>query len=70
MGEVEKVRHLAVLMGRGERTIHRWLSFYKKGGIECLLSEENPPGRPKKVALLQKELKDPVGFTSYKEIYF
>ncbi len=27
MGEVETVRHLAVLMGRGERTIHRWLSF-------------------------------------------
>ncbi|MFN9317196.1 MAG: IS630 family transposase, partial [Microcystis sp.] len=24
MGEVETVRHLAVLMGRGERTIHRW----------------------------------------------
>jgi transposase len=75
MGEVETVRHLAVLMGRGERTIHRWLSFYRKGGIERLLSEGNPPGRPKKisveeVALLQNELKDPVGFTSYKEIYF
>lgn len=77
MGEVETVRHLAVLMGRGERTIHRWLSKFlqKKGGIERLLSEGNPPGRPKKisveeVALLQNELKDPVGFTSYKEIYF
>ena len=30
MGEVETVRHLVVLMGRGERIIHRWLSFYKK----------------------------------------
>jgi hypothetical protein len=28
MGEVETVRHLAVLMGRGERTIHRWLSKF------------------------------------------
>ena len=27
MGEVETVPHLAVLMGRGERTIHRWLSL-------------------------------------------
>ena len=27
MGEVETVRHLAVIMGRGERTIHRWLRF-------------------------------------------
>ena len=68
-------KYLAVLMGRGERTIHRWLSFYRKGGIEGLLSEGNPPGRPKKISveevgLLQNELKDPVSFTSYKEIYF
>ena len=75
MREVETVRHLAVSMGREERTIHRWLSFYRKGGIDRLLSEGNPPRIPKKisveeVALLPNELKDPVGFTSYKEIYF
>jgi hypothetical protein len=32
MGELETVRHLAVLMGRGERTIHRFFNFYRDLG--------------------------------------
>lgn len=73
--EVETVRHLAVLIGRSERTIHRWLSCYREGGIENLLSEPEKLGRPKKIsveeaALIQNELKDPEGFQSYKEIHF
>lgn len=72
---VETVRHLSVLMGRSERTVHRWLSFYREGGMENLLWEAEPQGRPKKVsveevAMIQNELKDPDGFSSYKEIHF
>ncbi len=72
--QVETVRHLSVILGRTERTLHRWLSLYREGGIERLLSEGNPPGRPKKVsveevAMLQNELSDPEGFKSDKEIH-
>ena len=71
---VETVRHLAVLMGRSERTVHRWLSSYREGGMENLLWEAEPQGRPKKVsveevAIIQNELKNPEGFSSYKEIH-
>lgn len=45
---VETVRHLSVLIGRAERTIHRWLKLYREGGIENLLEERLPTGRPKK----------------------
>jgi transposase len=72
---VETVRYLAILVGRSERTAHRWLSSYREGGIERLLWEPEPQGRPKKVsveevAMIQNELKDPQGFTSYKEVHF
>jgi len=68
------VRHLALLVGRTERTVHRWLSLYREGGIERLLFEGNPTRRPKKVsteevAMLHRELSDPVGFNSYQEIH-
>ncbi len=71
----ETVRYLSVLVGRSERTVHRWLSAYKEGGMEALLKEPEQLGRPKKVsveeaALLQNELKDPEGFNSYQEIHF
>ena len=60
---VETVRHLAILIGRGERTIHRWLKMYREGGIEKLLEEHNPTGRPKKLSVeeaakIQNELKE------------
>jgi len=72
---VETVRHLAVIMGKGERTIHRWLNLYRTGGMEKLLTEAEKGGRPKKIfaeeaALVQNELRDKEGFESYKEIHF
>lgn len=75
INEVETVRHLAVLVGRSERTLHRWLNCYREGGIENLLAEPEKPGRPKKIsveeaAIIQNELKDPEGFQSYQEIHF
>ena len=70
---VETVRHLAVIIGRGESTIHRWLYTYKTGGLSLLLEEPPKTGRPKildieVVAKIQQELSDPEGFNSYKEI--
>ena len=70
---VENVNYLAVIIGRGESTIHRWLQLYKKGGLILLLEEPLKTGRPKKleietVARLQKELSEPEGFGSYREI--
>ena len=72
---VETVRYLAVLVGRSERTVHRWLSCYREGGRENLLAEPENPGRPPKIsveeaALIQNELRDPEGFQSYQEIHF
>ncbi len=67
------VRGVAKTLGKGEATIHRWLSQYKTGGIENLLLNRQTIGRPKKfsvetVAKLQQELQDTEGFSSYKEI--
>ena len=67
------VRGVAKTMGRGESTIHRWLSQYKTGGIDNLLLNRQTIGRPKKipvetVAKIQQELRDPEGFSSYQEI--
>jgi hypothetical protein len=45
---VETINHLAVIIGRGESTIHRWLQYYRKGGLEKLLEEPPKTGRPKK----------------------
>ncbi len=71
----ETVRHLAILIGRGERTIHRWLKLYRQGGIDKLLKENHPTGRPKKISVeqaarVQHELREPEGFKSYKEVHF
>jgi transposase len=73
--QVETVREAASVLGKGEATIHRWLSQYKEGGIENLLRNRQLFGRPKKfsvevVATLQQELRDPEGFHSYKEVHF
>ncbi len=70
---VETIRHLAVLVGRTERTIYRWLEIYREEGIEELLKERRKTGRPQKLTIeqvskLQQELRDPVGFKSYKEV--
>ena len=70
---VETVRHLAIIIGRGESTIHRWLHQYKIGGMSHLLSEPTKTGRPKKldietVAKIQQELSNSQGCNSYQEI--
>ncbi|NEP11558.1 MAG: helix-turn-helix domain-containing protein [Symploca sp. SIO2C1] len=64
IGAVETVRHLAVIVGRTERTIYRWLEIYRQQGIEELLKEKPKTGRPKKIAIeetaqLKQEIKEP-----------
>ncbi len=70
---VDTIRHLAVIIGRGESTVHRWLQTYKTGGLSSLLEEPPKTGRPKildieEVAKIQQELSDPEGFNSYQEV--
>ena len=64
---VENINYLAVILGRGESTVHRWLQLYKQGGLNLLLNEPPKTGRPKKldietVAKIQQELSEPEGF--------
>ncbi|MGF1490681.1 MAG: IS630 family transposase [Prochloraceae cyanobacterium] len=70
---LENINHLAIIIGRGESTIHRWLQLYRQGGLELLLEVPPKTGRPKKldvetVAKIQRELSDPEGFYSYQEV--
>lgn len=71
--QVQTVREVAKMFGKSEPTIHRWLAQYRKGGIDNLLTNRQTVGRPKKfsvetVARIQRELRDPEGFSSYKEV--
>jgi transposase len=70
---VDTVRALAVIVGKNEATVHRWLRLYREEGLEALLEEKKSPGRPPKIdketkEKIQQELSDPEGFSSYKEI--
>ena len=72
--QVETVREVSSILGKSETTIHRWLFQYKEAGIENLLKNRQIFGRPKKfsvevAASLQQELRDPEGFSSYKEVH-
>jgi transposase/DNA-binding transcriptional ArsR family regulator len=43
--QVETVEHLAVIIGRGRRTISRWLSQYRSGGLAKMLEVGKSPGK-------------------------
>ena len=71
---VETVLSAAVRLGKHRTTIQRWLSSYRKGGIEELLLQKSRSGRPRimnheTVERLSKELQEPEGFSSYKEVH-
>lgn len=71
--QAETVEHLATLVGRHRTTVSRWLREYRTGGLVELLNIQTSPGRTRKIppsveAKLREELKDPQGFSSYKEI--
>lgn len=71
--QVETVQHLAVILGRNRVTVQRWLRSYRNGGLSQLLSQHKSQGRPmiispEAIASLKEELKEPEGFSSYKEV--
>jgi putative transposase len=43
--QVETVEHLAIILGRGRRTIQRWLSQYRSGGLAKMLEVGSSPGK-------------------------
>jgi transposase len=71
--QVETVQHLAVILGRNRVTVQRWLRSYRSGGLSQLLFQHKSQGRPmvisaEAIASLKEELKDPEGFSGYKEV--
>lgn len=71
--QVETVEHLALIIGRSRRTIQRWLSQYRSGGLAKMLEVGKSPGKEPlipewAVEHLKVELSDPEGFSSYKEV--
>src|SRR4028118_809551 len=71
---VDSVLSTAVRLGKHRTTIQRWLSSYRKGGIEELLLQKPRSVRPRimnpeTVEKLSKELQESEGFNSYKEVH-
>ena len=71
---VDSVLSAAVRLGKHRTTIQRWLSSYRKGGIEELLLQKPRSGKlrimnPETVEKLSNELQEPEGFNSYKEVH-
>ena len=71
--QVETVKYLAVLLGRGRITVQRWLRLYRDGGLNRLLEQRKSPGRTKTIplevrSLIKQELSEPEGFKSYEEV--
>jgi transposase len=72
-GQSTSVNYLAQMSGYHRTTVSKWLSKYRKGGLEALLAVHPKPGRTPKIrgevrARLEKELQDPEGFGSYQEV--
>jgi len=71
---VETVSSIAVQLGKHRTTVQRWLSTYRQGGMAELLSQKPRSGRPRIITpetldRLEKELQEPEGFSSYKEVH-
>ena len=63
----------ASLLGRHRVTVQKWLSRYRTGGIENLLTHKPRTGRKQSIPLwaqsaLEKRLRQEQGFESYTEI--
>lgn len=72
-GEVSSRFELAERCNRDKATITRWVSCYRQGGLNALLTKHTAPGASRKIqgeALeqLKARLAQPKGFHSYREI--
>jgi transposase len=71
--QLSSVNAMAQMSGYHRTTVSRWLSAYRQGGLEALLAVQPKPGRPPKIRgevreRLERELEEPEGFGSYKEV--
>ena len=71
--QVKSENAIANLTGKHRTTVSRWLRSYRSGGINALLVKGKSTGRSRKLnseieESLEQELRDPEGFSSYKEI--
>ena len=71
---VDSILSAAVRLGKHRTTIQRWMSSYRSGRIEELLLPKPRSGRPRimnseTVERISKELSEPEGFSSYKEVH-
>ena len=72
-GQVSSRQHLALLLGRNQATISRWLKKYQELGLKSLLEVKSAPGKAgivRGLALerLQQKLLETPGFSSYGQI--
>lgn len=72
-GPCQQVQQVAKVIGRHRSTVHRWLDFYRTGGVNRLLDPGAPRGRKAAIpewaqAKLKQRLSQPRGFGSYGEI--
>lgn len=73
-GQANSVNQLAQLSARHRTTISHWLSAYRQAGLDALLKVHTSTGRPRAIGpqvteQLQRELDNPQGFDSYKEVH-
>lgn len=71
--QAKTVQAAAELVGRNRVTVQEWLQHYRNGGLEGLLVNKKPTGRPRKLPqwaeqALCKRLQEPEGFESYQAI--
>ncbi len=72
-GQSSQVHELAKWGGHHRTTVSRWLSAYRRGGLDELLRVKPKPGRkptipPDVLESLKQELQDREGFGSYIEV--
>lgn len=73
IGVVNSRQDLVKLLHKSEATITRWLSMYKSGGLTALLEVKHAPGNSSSIPIdavsrLKERLKQPQGFSSYKQV--
>ena len=71
--QVKTLTQIASMLDKDRTTVSRWLSRYRKGGLKKLLWKGKSSGRTRKITpeveqKIKRELEQPEGFSSYKEV--